>query len=161
MGSVPAECVDATLMLSSFELLLADVDIGSAESECAIDKQCDAVRGCLDRLRVGGRFLEGSLRMSEPCIDGLGERWIGWWDDPGYSIGEARTLHGAFAELLRTGPPGARRPANETAVEVVLGAFYALMLNWANLEGYPVRRRALAMARFLGDALAPVGRKKR
>jgi AcrR family transcriptional regulator len=81
--------------------------------------------------------------------------------DAGTGSAQARTLHGAFAELLRTGPPGARRPASETAVEVVLGAFYALMLNWANIEDYPVRRRALAMARFLGDAVAEAGRRKR
>jgi hypothetical protein len=29
------------------------------------------------------------------------------------------------------------------------------MFNWANLDGYPLRRRALAVARFLADALAP------
>ena len=81
--------------------------------------------------------------------------------DAGTGSVQARTLHGAFAELLRTGPPGARRPANETAVEVVLGAFYALMLNWANIEDYPVRRRTLAMARFLGDAIADAGRRRR
>ena len=38
---------------------------------------------------------------------------------------------------------------------MMLGAFYVLMFNWANLEGYPLRRQALAAARFLGDALAP------
>ena len=81
--------------------------------------------------------------------------------DAGTGSVQARTLHGAFAELLRTGPAGARRPAAETAVEVVLGAFYALMLNWANIEDYPVRRRALAMARFLGDAIAGAGRRRR
>ena len=80
--------------------------------------------------------------------------------DAGTGSAQARTLHGAFASLLRGGAP-VRGLAVETAVEVVLGAFYALMLNWANIEGYPVRRRALAMARFLGDAVAHAGRKKR
>lgn len=73
----------------------------------------------------------------------------------GTGSAQARTLYGAFAALVRGGAAG------ETAVEVVLGAFYALMLNWAHLEGYPVRRRALAMARFLGDAVAPAGRRRR
>jgi hypothetical protein len=36
---------------------------------------------------------------------------------------------------------------------MVLGAFYALMFNWAHLEGYPLRRQARAAASFLGDAL--------
>ena len=33
------------------------------------------------------------------------------------------------------------------------GAFYVLMFNFANLEDYPLRRQALAAARFLGDAM--------
>ena len=37
---------------------------------------------------------------------------------------------------------------------MVLGAFYALMFNWAHREGYALRKQALAAARFLGDALA-------
>ncbi len=81
--------------------------------------------------------------------------------DAGTGSVQARTLHGAFASLLRGGEGPVRGLAVETAVEVVLGAFYALMLNWANIEGYPVRRRALAMARFLGDAVAHAGRKTR
>ena len=42
----------------------------------------------------------------------------------------------------------------ETQTDMLIGAFYALMLNWANLDDYPLRRQALAAARFLGDALA-------
>ena len=35
------------------------------------------------------------------------------------------------------------------------------MFNWAHLDGYPLRRRALAAARFLGDALLrPEGRRE-
>src|SRR5688572_3499669 len=82
--------------------------------------------------------------------------------DAGTGSMQARTLHGAFAALLRGGRGGpVRGLAVETAVEAVLGGFYALMLNWANIEGYPVRRRALAMARFLGDAVAHAARRKR
>ena len=36
---------------------------------------------------------------------------------------------------------------------MVLGAFYVVMLNWANFSGYPLRERALAAADFLGDAM--------
>ena len=45
---------------------------------------------------------------------------------------------------------------------MVLGAFYVLMFNWAHLEGYALRRQALAAARFLGDAMAaaPVRRRR-
>ena len=37
---------------------------------------------------------------------------------------------------------------------MIIGAFYVLMFDWANLESYPLRQRALAAARFLGDAIA-------
>jgi len=36
---------------------------------------------------------------------------------------------------------------------LVLGTFYALILSWAHDDGFPLRRRALAAARLLGDAL--------
>jgi hypothetical protein len=45
-----------------------------------------------------------------------------------------------------------------TQTEMLLGAFYALMFNWAHLEDYPLRRQATAAARFLARALAPPGR---
>jgi AcrR family transcriptional regulator len=75
---------------------------------------------------------------------------------------QAHTLHVAFATLLReTGRPGARVARVDTLADVVLGAFYALMFSWANLPGYPLRKRATAVARFLGDAVAGPKRRRR
>ncbi len=71
---------------------------------------------------------------------------------------QARKLHEAFGALLREGRAAgelSREHSVQTQTEMLLGAFYALMFNWANLEGYPLRRQALAAARFLGDALCP------
>jgi AcrR family transcriptional regulator len=69
---------------------------------------------------------------------------------------QARRLHDAFGALIRegrvAGDVSAAHPLH-TQTEMVLGAFYALMFNWAHLEGYPLRRQALAAASFLGDAL--------
>jgi AcrR family transcriptional regulator len=69
---------------------------------------------------------------------------------------QARRLHDAFGALIRegrvAGDVSAAHPL-DTQTEMVLGAFYALMFNWAHLEGYPLRRQALAAASFLGDAL--------
>jgi AcrR family transcriptional regulator len=69
---------------------------------------------------------------------------------------QSRRLHAAFAGLVRDG----RRAGDvldghpvEAQAELVLGSFYALMLSWAHDGGYPLRRRALAAARLLGDAL--------
>jgi hypothetical protein len=46
------------------------------------------------------------------------------------------------------------RHAPETLTEMIMGAYYALMFNWANLDGYRIHERARAAARFLAEALA-------
>ena len=77
---------------------------------------------------------------------------------------QARRLHEAFRTLVREGrTAGDVGDAHdvETQTDMLVGAFYALMFNWANLDGYPLRRRALAAARFLADALAPARRSAR
>jgi hypothetical protein len=38
---------------------------------------------------------------------------------------------------------------------VVAGSFYALMLDWASIDGFPLRARSRGVARFLADALTP------
>lgn len=70
----------------------------------------------------------------------------------------ARRLHAAFGAIVRDGIESGdvtREHSAETLTESILGAYYALMFNWANLEGYPLATRARAAARFLSDALAP------
>jgi len=69
---------------------------------------------------------------------------------------QSQRLQEAFSSLIRDG-----RVTGEvldthplaTQTELVLGAFYALMFGWGHVESYPLRRRALAAARLLGDAL--------
>lgn len=71
---------------------------------------------------------------------------------------QARRLHDTFAQLVRQGIQEGdvtRQHSAETLTEMIVGAYYALMFNWANLEDYPIARRARAAARFLADALAP------
>ena len=41
------------------------------------------------------------------------------------------------------------------------GKKFVLMFNWAHLEGYGLRRHAIAAARFLGDAMAATPRRIR
>jgi AcrR family transcriptional regulator len=70
----------------------------------------------------------------------------------------ARKLHEAFGALVQDGLAAGdvtRRHDAETLTEVILGAYYVLMFNFANLDDFPIRRQALAAARFLADALAP------
>ena len=70
---------------------------------------------------------------------------------------EARKLHDAFAGIVREGLAAGdvtRAHDEETLVEMLLGAYYAVMLNWTNFDGYPLRQRARAAARFLAEAMA-------
>jgi AcrR family transcriptional regulator len=70
---------------------------------------------------------------------------------------QARRLHTAFGALVRDGLAAGdvtTHHAPETLTEMVMGAYYALMFNWANLDGYPIHARARAAARFLAGAVA-------
>ena len=69
---------------------------------------------------------------------------------------QSRLLHDAFAGIIRDGRVAgdvSDAHAILTQAELVLGTFYALILSWAHDDGFPLRRRALAAARLLGDAL--------
>jgi len=46
------------------------------------------------------------------------------------------------------------RHSAETLTEMLVGAYYVLLFNWANLPDYPLHERALLTARFLTDAMA-------
>ena len=68
----------------------------------------------------------------------------------------ARRLHEAFGAIVRDGITAgdiASRHEAATLTELLMGAFYALMFNWTNFAGYPLRRQALSAARFLGEAM--------
>ena len=70
---------------------------------------------------------------------------------------QARLVHDAFGAIVDDGlASGDVDPRYEraTLTEMLMGGFYALMFNWANLEDYPLRERALATARFLGNAVS-------
>ena len=41
-----------------------------------------------------------------------------------------------------------------TLTDILMGAYYALMFNWSNLEHYPIQQHALASASFLADAMS-------
>ena len=38
---------------------------------------------------------------------------------------------------------------------MILGSYYVLIFNYANLDDFPIRERGQAAARILTDALAP------
>jgi len=69
---------------------------------------------------------------------------------------EARRIHDAFEGLVRAGIEAGDVDTTHglaTLTEMVMGAYYALMLSWAHMEGYPLHRQAKAAAAFLADAL--------
>lgn len=72
-------------------------------------------------------------------------------------VEQSRRLHAAVGALLRDGVRAGdvtRMHPLPVLTEVVVGAFYTLMLNWLGIDAYPIRGRAAAMARFLADAVA-------
>ncbi|MEE2702615.1 MAG: TetR/AcrR family transcriptional regulator [Myxococcota bacterium] len=69
---------------------------------------------------------------------------------------QARKLHDSFAAIVRDGIAAGDLSGShgaETLTEMLMGAFYVLMFNWANLDAYPLERQAEAAARFLADAM--------
>ncbi len=70
---------------------------------------------------------------------------------------QARRLHDAFGAIVADGLAAGdvtRRHDAETLTEMILGAYYVLIFNYANLDDFPLADQAAAVARFLGDALA-------
>lgn len=71
---------------------------------------------------------------------------------------QARRLHEGLLGIVEDGlslGDVTRRHDPQALTELILGAYYALVFNYANLDGFPIRERARAAARVLADALAP------
>lgn len=69
---------------------------------------------------------------------------------------QARKLHDAFGAIVRDGLVAGdvtARHSAETLTEMLMGAYYVLMFNWANLPDYPLHERAIETGHFLADAL--------
>lgn len=131
----------------AMRVLLGDIE--------AIRKQPASTR---ERL---GRFfdqLAGNLEAFGPMHRELVTEFVHVAHETRTEGEKARQLGDAFGALIRDGRAQGdvtSRHAEATLTEMLLGAFYALMFSWANLDAYPFRKQALAAARFLGDALAP------
>jgi len=71
---------------------------------------------------------------------------------------QVRRLQAAFRGIVDDGlaiGDVTRRHDPQALTEMILGAYYVLIFNYANVDDYPVRERAHAAARILADALAP------
>lgn len=70
---------------------------------------------------------------------------------------QSRPLRASFGILLRDGVRAGdvtRAHPVPVLTQIVMGAFYALMLDWVSIDGFPMRARATGVARFLASALA-------
>jgi AcrR family transcriptional regulator len=118
-------------------------------------------RSTRDRLE---RFFGGvaeSAAEAKPTHRELLTELIHAIHESGTEPDQARRLHIAFGALVGDGlalGDVTTRHAPETLTEMIMGAYYALMFNWANLDGYPIHERARAAARFLAEALASEAR---
>jgi AcrR family transcriptional regulator len=71
---------------------------------------------------------------------------------------QVRRLHAAFRGIVEDGLSQGdvtRRHDPQALTEMILGAYYVLIFNYANLDDFPIRERGHAAARILADAMAP------
>lgn len=71
---------------------------------------------------------------------------------------QVRRLHVAFRGIVEDGLAQGdvtRRHDPQALTEMILGAYYVLIFNYANLDDFPIRERGQAAARILADALSP------
>jgi len=71
---------------------------------------------------------------------------------------QVHRLHAAFRGIVEDGlalGDVTRRHDPRALTEMILGAYYVLIFNYANIDDFPVRERGHAAARILADALAP------
>ncbi len=71
---------------------------------------------------------------------------------------QVRRLHAAFRGIVEDGlalGDVTRRHDPQALTEMILGAYYVLIFNYANLDDFPIRERGHAAARILADTLAP------
>ena len=75
---------------------------------------------------------------------------------------QARRLYSAFRAFIDEGVESGELVAPQgidTSTEIVVGAFYAIMFNWAHLDDYPLLEHARAAACFVTDAMAAPAKK--
>jgi AcrR family transcriptional regulator len=151
-----------------FNHFAAKGDLLRAIAQTALDEflaEIEAARkapgGTRERLRVLFEQIADNALAAGPMHRELLAEIIHVAHESGTEGEQARRLHQAFRALVRDGRSAgdvATTHSLEIQTDMLIGAFYALMLNWANLDEYPLRRQALAAARFLADALTSAPR---
>ena len=126
--------------------LLADIETARKEERSTADRLESFFKRAAERLAEAGPMNRELLTEVVHVVN----------ESPDKSL-HARKLHNAFAAIVEEGLVNGevtRRHDAETLTEMILGAYYVLMFNYANLDDYPIQRQAGAVARFLADALS-------
>ena len=117
-------------------------------------KQPTSTRG---RIQHFFENLAHNLEQSGPMHRELINEIVRIIHEAGDELEQARKLHDAFESIIREGAASgdlSDRHGLETLTEMLMGAFYVLVFNWANQEDYPIQERAVATARYLADSMA-------
>lgn len=138
--------------------LLRELSLVSLE-QLLVDLEEARKNASSTRERIGLFFENLAQRASDagPMHRELLTELIHVVHETGTESEQALKLHDAFGAIVRDGlEAGDVAPGHdpETLIEMLMGAFYVLMFNWANLDGYAIQKRAAPMARLLGDALS-------
>lgn len=132
-----------------------------AESQIAVlfaDIEAVRERHATTRERIAAFFerIANNIDAAGPMRRELVTEMIHATESSGDGSVQSRRLQEAFSAMIRDGRVKGDVLADHpiaTQADLLLGTFYALMFGWAHATDYPLRRRALAAARLLGDAL--------
>ncbi len=110
-----------------------------------------------DRIRYFFEQVAESAESDTPLHRDLITEVVHVSHESGSESEHAQKLQSAFAAIVSDGVERGdvtTAHAPETLTDMLMGAYYALMFNWSNLEHYPVGEHARASARFLAEAMA-------
>ena len=137
--------------------LLSEIARDALEQLCTqIDEARRQPGSTRERLRYFFATIAGNAEAAGPMHRELVTEIIHAAHEAGTHPEQARRLHAAFGALVQDGRAAGdvtQRHDAATLTEMIIGAFYVLMFNWANLERYPLRKQARATARFLADSM--------
>lgn len=127
--------------------LLIDIEAARKEGADTADRLVRFFDGMAQRSLEAGPMLREGVTELVNVVHASGQR-----------SAQAQRLRAAFRAIVDDGLAAGdvtRRHDAETLTEMILGAYYVLIFNYANLDDFPLAEQAAAVARFLGDALAP------
>lgn len=110
-----------------------------------------------ERIRLFFEQIAENMELAGPMQREVLTEMVHVAHESGADHEQARQLHDGFGSLIAEGlAAGDLEDTHEpeTLTDMLMGAFYVLMFNWANLDDYPIREQARATARFLADSMA-------